>query len=501
MVTLTKLINYKYLPSSPQTHLELQNIPTPFLPANQLAGDFRPMGFDLTPVNAPDAPANHYEQPSGPQYKYKIQIQRPQPTPVAAPPTSPHIELAVPQIYQTYSNEEPHSFVTPSTFGKVVNAHQLHQSSQEPIDIERPEPIAQPLFQSRPAVHQASPISHQQQGPIRTNPNNVPRKGERPSPSTIFKSAYYNQYDYGLDLDPDDGYGSKVPMYFNRHPNTGRFAAQIEHHTEATPIIASPTPFQERLEARPHPNPFEPQHISYDHSTDRKPVARPTAAAPPPVVHQHLTEITHLRPHTQKNHPHHAIGQHYNHQYPTSQPNIYSHPQITPSTTHHYEPQPTAPANHHQQPDYDHVLHKLQQTHLLPETLTAGNFEGSIQQLVTILNGLKHQQKQQHHISEIPSQHVGEEENEGPVRHTAIGQAEQGHDYGDYLEQKYGPPISAEAPQQQPPAHHHQEEPQYIDGPNGNHNEDVHDNGDYVEEAYPDEKDQSGAYHFNLIST
>lgn len=456
--------------------------PTPFLAANQLPGDFRPLVFDEHAISEPDPTPNSYEQPITHQ-KTKIIIYQQQ-SPTAPPPSPSPLKIEpVHQYYQPYITEDPPNYVTPSPD---------HNSDRHPA------PIPQPLYQSRPRL---SPISHQQQGPVRTNQQqfHAPEKESRPSPATIFKSSYYNNYDYGLDLDPDDGYGSKIPMQYFRHSTTTVRLSPIEHDTEPTPIIASPTPFQVRPISRPQINPFEHQSIPHKHySPSRKPASRPTAIPQP--VHQHLTETTHLHlapvqpyHHSPPQEPdHHQSVQYHNHQYPTSQPKIYSQPQIPATTTIRYDPAPAPPPSHQHNPDYDHVLHKLQQTHLLPETLNAGNFEGSIQQLVAILNGIK-QQQQQHHISEIPSQHVGEDE---PSQHAAVvPDEEEGHKYAaGYPAPNYNPIPQ----QQQPPSHHHphhhpqEEEPlPAVDGPKTNHHGD-HDNGDYEEDAYPDEKEPSG---------
>lgn len=218
------------------------------------------------------------------------------------------------------------------------------------------------------------------------------------------------------DAQPKYAYGQKLPV---ARPAV---AAQPASHGDADDVA------QFSFDHKPTQRPFEHQPLSYEHirPLKRPAVQQPHQQRPTPVpasdVRQHLTETTHIdRPLVRPYHAQHRQQpqrqyQQY-HQHPHETTSIASSttaatplvlptriivPDELPETSPDYGasveyaagPEPNQHLDGGSGTDYADVLHKLQQSHLLPQRLNDGNIDVSIKSLVEILNTLK--QRQQH---------------------------------------------------------------------------------------------------------
>lgn len=148
----------------------------------------------------------------------------------------------------------------------------------------------------------------------------IQHKQPKPTKATPY-SRYPDQFSYTLD--PNDGYDVRVPpkiVYINERPQHPTNYYTFPQTTEATPIIASPTPFhrhsqqqqqhhqqqqpkqnQQQQQQYPHQQ-YHDQHL-YKQQKEVQTVVVPqpqeyirsTQPTKPPSNHQHLTETTQIR--------------------------------------------------------------------------------------------------------------------------------------------------------------------------------------------------------------
>lgn len=410
---------------------------TPFLPTNQIPGEFRPMVHDeeqlvVRPHFIPSTPRPFYIQPETASY--------PRPSNIRVAPKSPSASQPPPASKESGETATPGNFILYQVDG-IVNKPAYKPTSQ-----------------------------HKQPKPSKETSN----------------LQYRDQFSYTLD--PNDGYDVQVPpriVYINDRPRHPVKYYSNTPTTEATPLIASPTPFHRHSHKK---QPQQQQQQYYDHhlyeqQEDVQPIAVPkeyfgsTPPSKPPSNHQHLTETTHIqspsisiysprihkpqsnpitpsvrpsqiypKPSREQTHEYHhsstpptrqvdrterpihqttttesqeehVTHPHHELQYVPQQQQHFA-PKTALNEVPHYEtPQPlqyktpnvqyaalAEQPNHLSSTSLADVLQKLQKTNLLPQTLTAGNIDDSIKTLVEILNNLKNSQR----VAEVPSQHVTE---------------------------------------------------------------------------------------------
>lgn len=198
-------------------------------------------------------------------------------------PSTPRPFHIQPEPYASYPRPS-NSRVTP----KSPSASQPPPASKESGETATPANFI--IYQvdgivDKPAYKPTS--QHKQQKPLKATPH----------------SRYRDQFSYTLD--PNDGYDVQVPpriVYINERPRHPANYYVNTPTTEATPLIASPTPFHRHLhqQKQQQHQQYHDQHL-YEQPEEVQPIVVPQEymrAAPPtkpPSIHQHLTETTHIK--------------------------------------------------------------------------------------------------------------------------------------------------------------------------------------------------------------
>lgn len=435
-------------------------------------------------LNDYNTQAHHQQQPQKQYYQKQQQHNKYNQKPQQQKQHSVEIIASSPRpFYQPYNNEQNYiTYLRPQNFVSFIKPSESYKHQQPTSPVPSPAVIhsTTPPPPTPPPTPTTPTLSHQQQNVLykinRPTPTNQIliddhdhgygpvqyRSKEQYNNVNYNKQVYPSQYDYSYTLDPNDGYGVRVPTHkeqivqINARPHlytpskshgyTGK--PTYVSSTAAAPIVAIPTPFRQHSHQEPKFN-VEPElepAISYEHVAANAEY-RPST---PPSSRQHLTETTQIQPPAVSTY--HPIVHH-----PQSNENEYPQSTAKNSVKHtqyeeddDYEIQPTPKKEYNviiekpgniivpeeeenetsQEAQYQHekyniphshndhqqqqqqlsssslsdVLRKLQKTNLLPQTLNADNIDDSIKTLVEILNNLKQSQ----HVAEIPSQHVTE---------------------------------------------------------------------------------------------
>lgn len=266
---------------------------------------------------------------------------------------------------------------------------------------------------------------------------------------------------YSYDLDPNDGYASRVPFKNYHHPvttvNRSPTLTKAKNpylNAYKTIQIVSPTPvpspaYHSTTETpQIQINSHEPA-VNYQYETYLTTTAIPTITYANPsstpsfistttaATRQHLTETTQIRAPTEATyHPvAHDINNEHGHYnvYKSSANKLNSAPKYKTTVLNrvvpivdepHFIVRPSTPLVHQPVPlppplpviDYainassiTTLLRKLQDSNQLPQTITPNNIDNSIRTLVKILNNLKHTQS----VADTPSQHYVENNDDG----------------------------------------------------------------------------------------
>lgn len=248
----------------------------------------------------------------------------------------------------------------------------------------------------------------------------------------LYVFPYFLPFSY--DLDPNDGYSSRVPGNNYRLPIINTNKSPGKHHNHYVPnynsiqLVSStaapqklyPTTDAPRVQISTQQSPhyqYETIPLAGYQSTAEPPYRVPSTT---PATRQHLTETTQIQPPTVSTyHPNHHHNHHNEHYDVYKVKKLNSPPK--PYKTTVLNPVPVAVVNQPIEPQYivhpqqashpaDYginsssislILKKLQDSNHLPQTITPDNIDNSIRTLVKILNNLKNSQK----VADVPSQH------------------------------------------------------------------------------------------------
>lgn len=244
---------------------------------------------------------------------------------------------------------------------------------------------------------------------------------------------------FSYDLDPNDGYSSRIPPSAyrtpltpsNRNPVLSKSKNPYLTNYKTIQIVSStsepapvfPSTEAPRIQSTPLQYQYESVPVSTYHPTPEPatyrpspmPIASTTTAAP----RQHHTETTQIQPPTAATfHPNHN-GEHYDlynvNNVPKYKTTVLN--RVVPVVDEpHYIVRPSAPVVHPpavvdfaiNTSSISSILKRLQDTNHLPQTITPDNIDNSIRTLVKILNNLK----TSHKVADAPPQHYSNESND-----------------------------------------------------------------------------------------